>query len=379
MFNRIPSRDVVSWSIMIFGFVKCGQGQKALDLFHLMQKEGLQPNSLTFVGMLNACASVGALEDGRHAHEQKIQKGWESDFGVGSSLVDMYAKCGSMEEASRVFNNMPAHDVVSCTAMIFGHLKHGQVYEAMDLFQLMQQEGLQPDHVTFVGVLNACASVGALEEGRCAHEQIIQRGWESDIFVGNSLVDMYAQCASIDDAWRVFNKMPSRSPVSWSVMILGLVKCGQGQNALELYRQMEQEGVQPDAVTFVGVLNACASIVALEEGKYAHEQIIQSGCKADVFVGNSLIDMYAKCGSMEDAQRVFNEMPSHNVVSWTTMLQGCAMHGHGKEALQHFEQMYEEGVKPDIVTFLCLLSACRHAGLVDEVIAGMQGNKPKVL
>jgi len=124
--------------------------------------------------------------------------------------------------------------------------------------------------------------------------------------------------------------------------------------------------VQPDAVTFVGVLNACASIVALEEGKYAHEQIIQSGCEADVFVGNSLIDMYAKCGSMEDAQRVFNEMPSHNVVSWTTMLQGCPMHGHGKEALQHFEKMCEEGVKPDIATFLCLLSACTHAGLVDE-------------
>jgi len=147
----------------------------------------------------------------------------------------MYAKCGSMEEARRVFHNMPARDVVSSTAMIFGHLKHGQVYEALDLFQLLQQEGLQLDHVTFVGVLNACASVGALVEGRRAHEQIIQRGWESDVFVGNSLVDMYAKCASMDDAWRVFNKMPSCSPVSWSVMILGLVKCGQGQKALELY------------------------------------------------------------------------------------------------------------------------------------------------
>jgi pentatricopeptide repeat protein len=200
-----------------------------------MQQEGFQPNSVTFVGMLNACASVGALEEGRHVHEQIIQSGCESNVFVGNSLVDMYAKCRSMEEAWRVFNNMPAHDVASCTAMIFRHLKHGQVYEALDLFQQMQQEGLQPDHVTFVGVLNACASVGALEEGRCVHEQIIHRGWESDIFVGNSLVDMHAKCASMDDAWRVFNKMPSRRPVSWSVMILGLVKCGQGQKALELY------------------------------------------------------------------------------------------------------------------------------------------------
>jgi pentatricopeptide repeat protein len=129
---------------------------------------------------------------------------------------------------------------------------------------------------------------------------------------------------------------------------------------------MQQEGVRPDSVTFVGVLNACASVIALEEGRRVHQQIIQSGLESDVFVGSSLVDMYAKCGSIEDACRVFHKMPSRDVVTWNAMLGGCAMHGHGREALRHFEQMCDEGVQPDDITFVCVLSACSHAGLVDE-------------
>ncbi|CAM6054309.1 unnamed protein product [Sphagnum tenellum] len=307
VFKNMSSRDVVAWNTMILGHVKCGQGRKALELFQQMLQE---------------------------------------DIFVRSSLVDMYVKCGSMEDAQRVFNKIPSRDVVTWTAMIFGFVKCQQGQKALELFQQMQHEGVQPNSVTFVGVLNACASVVALEEG--------------------SLVDMYAKCGSIEDAWRVFNKMPSRDVVTWTTMMLGHLKCGQGQEALELFRQMQKEGVQPNSVTFVGLLNACASVAALEEGRCAHEQILQSEWHSNIFVRNSLVDMYGKCGSMEDAQRVFNNMPLHDVVSWNAILGGCAMHGHGKEALRHFELMCEEGVKPNDITFVCLLSACGHAGLVDE-------------
>jgi pentatricopeptide repeat protein len=250
--------------------------------------------------------------------------------------------------------------------MILGHVKCGQGQKALELFQQMQQEGVQSDPVTFVGVLNACASMAALEEGRHAHEQIIQSGYESVAFVRNSLIDMYAKCGSMEDAKRVFNKLPSRDVVSWNVMIFGHVKYGQGQKALELFRQLQEEGVQPDFMTLVGVLNACASVVALEQGRRAHDWVIKSGWDSNVFVGNSLIDMYAKCGSLEDALKVFNKMPSRDVVTWNAMIGGYAIHGHGKEALKQFEQMHEEGVQPDDTTFVCLLSACSHSGLVDE-------------
>ncbi|KAH9549631.1 hypothetical protein CY35_10G029700 [Sphagnum magellanicum] len=177
---------------------------------------------------------------------------------------------------------------------------------------------------------------------------------------------MYAKCGSIEDAWRVFNKMPSRDSVTWNAIISGHVKCGQGQKVLELFQQMQQEGVQPDSITFVGVLNACASVVTIQEGRCVHQLIIQNGLEYDVFVGSSLVNMYAKCGSIGDVWRVFNKMPSRDVVTWNAILRGCAMHGHGREALKHFERMREEGVQPDDITFVCLLSAYSHASLVDE-------------
>ncbi|KAH9541505.1 hypothetical protein CY35_14G068500 [Sphagnum magellanicum] len=178
-------------------------------------------------------------------------------------------------------------------------------------------------------------------------------------------MDVQKNCGSIEDAWRVFNKMPSRNVqiiecgcevfvanslvdmytkcgITWNAIILGHVKCGQGQKALELFQEMQQEGVQPNSVTFVGVLNACASVVAHEEGRCVHQQIIQSGLELDVFVGSSL-----------DAWSAFNKMPSQDVVTWTAILGGCAMHGHGKDALKHFEQMCDKGLQPDDITFAC--------------------------
>ncbi|KAH9556847.1 hypothetical protein CY35_07G052300 [Sphagnum magellanicum] len=212
-----------------------------------MQKKGMTPNTLTFVPVLNACASLRALEKGRQVHEQIIQSGCEGNAFVGCSLVDMYAKCGSMEDAQRVFNKMPSRDVVTWTAMILGHGKHTQGQKALELISQMQQEGVKPDSVTFVGVVNACASLVALEECRCAHRQIIQSGWDLNVFAGSSLVDMYAKCGSMEDAQRVFNNMQSHDVVTWTTMILGHMKCGQGQRALELFQQMQQEGVQPDS------------------------------------------------------------------------------------------------------------------------------------
>jgi len=256
-------------------------------------------------------------------------------------------------------------NLFACNQKLTKHVKDGQLERVMQLFQQMRQQ-VSPNKFTFIQVIKVCAPLRTLEDGTLVHKQLIQTGCECDVFVGSRLVDMYAKCGSIEDAWRVFNKMPSQNVVTWSTMILGHVECGQGQKALGLFQQMQQEGVQPDSLTFVGVLKACASMVALEEGRCVHEDIIQSGLESDVFVGSSLVNMDAKCGSMEDAWRVFNKMPSRTVVTWNAILGGCVMNGHGKEALKYFEQMCAEGVRPDDITFICLPSACHHAGLVDE-------------
>ncbi len=193
--------------------------------------------------------------------------------------------------------------------------------EGIATISMNEADGLQPNPVTFVRVLNACASVGALEEGRHAHKQIIQSGCESDVFVGSSLIDMYAKCGSMEDASRVFNKITC-DMLSWSAMLFGLLKSGSSTKHIRTILR-NATGKSAPHLHHIWVLNACANVVALEESRYAHKQIIESGCESNVFVRNSLVDMYAKCGSMEDAGKVFNKMPSSNVVSWTGDIGTC--------------------------------------------------------
>ncbi len=236
-------------------------------------------------------------DERRHVHHQFVHSGFKSNVFVVSSLIDMYAKCGSTEDAWKVFNETRMRNVVCWSAMIVGYVRCEQGQKALELSQQMHQDEVEPDSMTFVGILNACASVAALEEGRCVHKQIVQNGCKLDVYVVSSLIDMYAKCG-----------MSTHDVISWSAMISGYVTCRKGQEALDLYREMQQKGVEPDHVTFLAVLNACTSIAALEEGRHIHDQIVQSSCESDLFVGSSLIDMYAKCGSIEDARRVFNKM-----------------------------------------------------------------------
>jgi pentatricopeptide repeat protein len=271
-----------------------------------------------------------------------------------------------MEDAQNLFNRMPERNVFARSAMILGYVKCGQGQRALELSRKMLEDGVEPNPITFVGMLNACASEVALEEGRSVHQQVIAKGYECDTFVSSSLIDMYVKCGSIEDALIVFNKISKPSVVAWSAIILGYVRFGQGLKALELSRQMQLSGVEPNPYTFVGILNACASISALEEGKRVHQRIKRNGCESDLFVANSLIDMYAKCGSLLDAQEVFTKMFARDVVSWNAMLGAYAMHGDAYDALEIFEEMTQKGVAMDRVTFVSLLSACSHAGLVDE-------------
>ncbi|KAJ7551987.1 hypothetical protein O6H91_06G037400 [Diphasiastrum complanatum] len=366
VFKSLPNRDVVCWTSIIGACVKCGQGGKALELFRQMQVDGVEPNTVTFVGALNACSSVLALDKGRGIHVQVLSSGLKSDDFVGSALIDMYAKCGSIEEARRVFENMHTCNLVCWTAIIFAYAKSGLGEKALELYFQMQLHDIEPDKVTFVGVLNACASIAALEEGRYIHSQILRNGFELDDFVQCALVDMYGKCDSIEDACRTFNSAHSRGVVCWNAMIQAFVKCGLMEEALELYQEMHSLEIDPDIVTYTCILNACASVAALEEGRRVHAKIIQSGCKVDAFVVSCLIDMYSKSGSIEDAYRVFISSCNHDCVSWTAMIGAFAMHGRGKEAIQTFNQMCRECVQVNDVTFVCIFSACSHACLVNE-------------
>ncbi|KAJ7517631.1 hypothetical protein O6H91_21G032400 [Diphasiastrum complanatum] len=366
VFNKMSERDVISWSVMIAGYVQQGLVEEAFALYEEMKQEGMQTNSVTCVILLKSCASIAALEQGKQLHYDIIRSGFESDVFVRNTLVAMYAKCGCIDDAREVFNKMNERDVVSWNAMIAGYSQQGLGKEALALYEQMKQDAVQPDNVTYVVLLNACATIVAPEQGKQLHSDIIRSGLESDVMVGNTLVSMYGKCGCMEEAHEVFNKMIERDVVSWNAMIAGYAQQGLGKEALALYEQMKQEAVQPDNVTYVVLLNACANFAALEQGKELHSDIIRSGFEPDVIVGNTLVDMYAKCGCIEDAREVFINMNERSVVSWNVMIAGYAQQGLGKEALTLLDQMQSKGMEPNEVTYASVLSACSHSNLVDE-------------
>lgn len=350
-----------------------------------------------YCSLLRECLKMEAVPEAKQVHAHTIQTGFISGVSIATFLLTIYSKWGCLEDARQLFDGMPERNLVSWTAMIAGYVRRGMNEEAWMLFSTMQLTGIQPNEFIFATVLPVCANLVSLQRGKVIHQSVIRGGLESDVYVGSALVDMYVKCGSIEDAQHVFDKMPTRNlvswnaivagcaqngyvdealrlfwempernVVSWSAMIAGYAKNGQFDKALEMFRQMQLTGVKANVITFASVLPACASLAALKQGKEAHEGIIRCKIEENDFVETALVDMYAKCGSIEDASKVFDKMSKQNVVSWNAMIVGYAMHGCAEDALQLFERMVISGIKPDHVSFIGVLSACCHAGLVDD-------------
>eukprot|EP01018_Ginkgo_biloba_P006709 Gb_15874 [translate_table: standard] len=366
VFDQMSTRDVVTWTAIIAGYANNGYENEALRLFYEMQLADVIPNSVTIVSVLPACAHLGSLQQGKWIHDFIIRSGLESSVVIGNSLVAMYAKCSSIEIARQVFDKMSIRNAVSWNAMISGYEHNGYANEALKLFNQMQMANVKPNLVTMVSVLSACTHLGALQQGKLIHGVTIRNGYELDVFVGSALIDMYAKCGSIEIACLVFDNMSKRNVVTWSSMIAGYTQNGHANKALMLFNQMHLADVKPNSITMVSVLSACAHLGALLQGEWIHDYIIRSGFEFDVSVGTALIDMYAKCGSIENARQCFNKMAKRDVVSWSAMIAGYGIHGYGKDALALFSQMQQTGMKPNHITFISVLSACSHAGLVDE-------------
>lgn len=370
IFDDSPSKDVVTWTAMIAGYALHGLGQEALSLYETMQHQGMSPaDAVTFVCLLRACSTVGALHEGKKLHTQIRRRGFLADPLVANSLINMYAKSGSPEDARRVFDSLPARDVVTWNTMIAGYAQQGLGQEALTLYANMQLEGIiLADAVTFVSLLQACASAGDLHQGKEIHAHVQERGLEGDVAIGNCLVTMYAKCGSLADARQVFETMRTRDVVTWNAMIAGYAQHGLGEEALLIYGRMQERGMKPaDVVTLVCLLQACGRVLGLERGREIHAHISVFGLETfDPILGNALIDMYSRCGSMLDAELVFSEMAMRDASAWNALIQGYSRQGDSDRVFALFHKMKQEGVKPNSITLLGVLTACSHVGLVDE-------------
>lgn len=367
IFYSMHQRNAVSWNAMIAVYVHAGNSHKAFRVFQQMQLEVL-PDMVSFVNILSTCTSDATLAMGRMTHAIIVDSAFELEFSIENALVNMYSKCGNVMNAQIVFDKMHQRDVVTWTAMIAAYTQLGNNTEALHFFYKMQVAGVKPDKFTLSMVLSACSSPATLTDGKHIHASIIENGFESDVAVENVLINMYGKCGSLVDACKVFEKMFEWDVVSWNALISIYAQHVHGKETFQLFQQMQQEGVQPDKVSFLSVLSACASLADLKVGKMIHTNVMSCGFGSDDAIGNALVNMYSKCGSVDDAWRTFDNLTNRDIVSWTTMVAAYAHHGHAKEALNVFQRMEDERVTPNEISFLSVLSACSHAGLVDQAL-----------
>ncbi|KAH7298299.1 hypothetical protein KP509_25G036300 [Ceratopteris richardii] len=371
VFNSFATPDVVLWNALISGYAQQGHGFEALGCFEQMKgQKGVFPDEITFACSLKACGIVKDVGKGEAIHSEVDKEGLvKGSQLVGNALIDMYAKCGSLVKAQQVFDSLPIQDLVSWNALISGYVQNERGEDALSCFEQMLQKELSPNAVTFACVLKACGSIGGRFRGQEIHCMIEKTGFlRKDQLVCNALIDMYGKVGMLVKSQQLFIDLQTRDIISWNALITGYVHQNRGEEAIEFFEQMRRHGLTPSAVTFTCCLKACGSIGATEKTREVHAYLENSGLlKKSQVVGNALVDVYAKCGVVAKAQEVFDLLPSHNVVSWNSLITGYAYLGSMEAVIMNLNRMRGEGCEPNLVTFHIVLNACRHAGLVDKV------------
>lgn len=366
LFDEMLVRDIACWNTVISCYYQSGQFVKALQFFEKMKDLRYMPNSVTYTAAISSCARLLDVERGKRIHQELVNNKFLLDGFVSAALVDMYGKCGFLEKAKEIFEQIPAKSLVSWNSMISGYSLRRDSKSCIELLQRMNNDNMKPSSVTLSSLLMACSKSSQLQHGKFLHAYIIRNNIQSDVFLNASLVDLYFKCGRVETAQNIFSKIAKNNVEAWNIMISGYVSAGYYLEALAIYNDMKLAGIRPDAITLTSALVSCSQLAALEQGKEIHQCIIYNRLESNEVVMGSLLDMYAKCGAVSEAFEVFDELPERDLVSWTTMIAAYGSHGQAFEALKLFDEMLHSNVKPDRVAFLAVISACAHAGLVDE-------------
>lgn len=404
LFDEVPNKNVASHNAVIGGLRRSGRLAESVGFLRRLQREGFLPSAATVAGLLPSFVS---LEQGCQLHGLSVKLGYELDDYVSTSLVAMYSVCGQLAAARRVFNLLPLKKVVVYNSMISGLARNGFPCEAVEFFmELMDLPGEKPNASTLVSLLSACSDLSDLQLGRQIHSYLVKRnGEEEDGMVGAALVHMYFRCGSPHCAYQVFENLPHRELTAWNSMISGLLRHRRIDDALELFRRLERQGLKPDSTTWnlmisgfsqegdaaravgffrtmissgsvsspslkpiTSALQACSEVPNLRSGKEIHGYALRTRRLYDDFVLTALVSMYMKCGDSLHARRVFDQIEtrSADAALWNAMISGYGRNGETEAALEIFSLMQRENVKPDSASFLSAISVCSHAGEVER-------------
>ncbi|KAL7091561.1 hypothetical protein ACP275_12G113400 [Erythranthe tilingii] len=368
IFKNMPFRDMGCWNSMISGFCQNGNAKEALRILDDLIFEGMEMDSVTVATSLSICAQTNDELRGLLIHLFAIKHGLEFNVFVANALINMYAKFGQLRCAQNVFDHMCVRDLVSWNSIVAAYEQHDYPHDALNCYHQMQSNKIRPDVLTLVSLSSSVAQTKDFLLSKSVHGFIVRKCWITrDTVLGNAVVDMYAKLGIVDSAHKVFEELPCKDVISWNTMITGYAQNGFASEAVGVYDKMkENDDVTPNLATWVSVLPAYAHLGALRDGTRIHAQVLKKNLDLDVFVGTCLIDLYGKCGKLDEAMSLFYEVSRETSVPWNAIISCHGLHGFGETCLKLFERMLNEGVEPDHVTFLSLLTACSHTGLVDQ-------------
>ncbi|KAK8930480.1 Pentatricopeptide repeat-containing protein [Platanthera zijinensis] len=396
VFFTVPSPDSLISNSVLSAHSKLSLHREALEIFHHWHRRGAQITSFSIPSVLKACASLAALDAGKQVHSLVLQLGFFSNVFIHTALVDYYVKNNDVCSAQKAFDEIVDKDPVPYNCLIFGYSKssdvvqarhlfdtmpqrtasswntiitcyahQGDFNEALKLFERMLEEGFQPNEITIVVLLSICAKVSDLETGLKVKKLIDGHHSRSSLIVRTAIIEMYVKCGAVDEARLEFNQLDQRDVVAWSAMIAGYAQNGRSNEALDLFKKMQSECCEPNEVTLVSVLSACSQLGSADVAERIGTYVESLGFTSSVYVNSALLDMYAKCGNIQKARRIFDEMSQRDIISWNSMIGGLAYNGFAEDAVSLYHEMIQESLKPNDITFVGLLTACTHAGLVD--------------
>ncbi|KAL2499922.1 Pentatricopeptide repeat-containing protein [Abeliophyllum distichum] len=328
LFAQISQPDLFMWNTMLRGSAQCRQPQLAISLYAQMERDYIRPDQYTFPFVLKACTRLSWVNMGSVIHSKIMKHGFEWNKFARNTLIYFHANCGDIRAASTLFDDSAREDVVAWSSLIAGYARRGELHMARWLFDEMP---------------------------------------EKDLVSWNVIITAYVKQGEMEYAMELFNVVPKRDVVTWNAMISGYVLSGMHRKALEMYEEMTSGGELPDEVTMLSLLSACSNLGALDVGEKIHCSILEMGKgELSIFLGNALIDMYAKCGRTDKALDVFHCMREKDVSSWNSIIVGLAFTGYMEKSISFFEEMKKMKFRPDEITFMGVLIACSHAGKVDE-------------
>jgi len=366
-YGVLEKPDVVLLTSVVTGYEQNGLAMEAMEFFaRNVVGQGVAVTPVTLVSVISAAAQLGDAWNGRASHAYLARNSLGYNLALVNAVLGFYVKIGDVQTARRLFEGMVDRDVVTWSSMIKGYVRSGDAHEALRMYKGMVHAGLQPNSVTLVSILQACALAVDVEEGKSIHHIAVNMGCELEVGVATALVDMYMKCSCHEEAMHLFHQMPRKDVVAWGAVISGLTQNGLPDESIQMFKCMLLDDHAPDAVTMVKVLNACSDSGVGRQATCLHGYLVRSGFDNKMFVADALLDLYSKCGNLDSAVRVFDSTTEKDVVLWSSMIAGYGAHGLGQEAVALYQKMIGSSIKPNSVTFVSVLSACSHSGMVQE-------------